>query len=52
MATRTEMINIEQRNLRATIHAEKISNKPFDQGYYKGKTDAIAHILELLEEEK
>ena len=44
-----EAIAITERNLRTVIAAESKSKKAYDKGYYKGKADALSHILDLLE---
>ena len=50
MAEITEIAEITKRNLKTVIMAEIKSKKNYDRGYYKGKTDALTHILELIEE--
>jgi hypothetical protein len=44
-----QLVAMTERNLRAVISAEKQSKKDFERGYYKGKTDALSHILDTLE---
>lgn len=44
-----ELSAVTQRNLRAVILAEKQSKKEYEKGYFKGKTDALSHILDLME---
>jgi len=43
-----EILEITERNLRTVISAEVKSKKQYDRGYYKGKTDALSHILDLM----
>lgn len=45
-----EIVSITERNLRAVEGAERMAKKNYDLGYYKGKADALSHILDLLEE--
>jgi hypothetical protein len=52
MRSQERVIQITESNLRTVILAEKNSKKPYDIGYYKGKTDALTHILDLLTEGK
>ena len=50
MSSKTEMKQINMRNLIAIRECLIKSRKPFDVAYYSGKIDALEHIQMLLEE--
>jgi hypothetical protein len=50
MSNKTEMKQINQRNLRILRDCIIAARKPYDIAYYSGKIDALEHIQMLLEE--
>jgi hypothetical protein len=50
MAGETEILEISKRNLKAAKWCEKETNNIYAKGYFKGKQDAINHILQLMTE--
>ena len=50
VATIEEINKISSRNLAVVTDCEIQSKTKYEKAYYKGKKDAISHILELLKE--
>jgi hypothetical protein len=50
MSNKTEMKQINARNLRVLRECLIKARKPYDVAYYSGKMDALEHIQMLLEE--
>ena len=50
MSNKTEMKQINLRNLRVLQDCIVKARKPYDVAYYSGKIDALEHIQMLLEE--
>jgi hypothetical protein len=50
MSNKTEMKQINMRNLIAIKACLMKARKPYDVAYYSGKMDALEHIQMLLEE--
>ena len=50
MSSKTEIKQINQRNLKVIRECLIKSKKPYDAAYYAGKMDALEHIQMLLEE--
>lgn len=50
MSNKTEMKQINLRNLRVIRDCWMNAKKPYDVAYYAGKLDALEHIQMLLEE--
>jgi hypothetical protein len=50
MSNKTEMKEINLRNLRVLRDCIIAARKPYDIAYYSGKIDALEHIQMLLEE--
>jgi hypothetical protein len=49
MLKKTDIIAMNNRNLRVMRDCLIKSKKPYDIAYYKGKIDALEHIQETLE---
>ena len=50
MYNKTELKQVNQRNLKVIRECLIKSRKPYDVAYYAGKMDALEHIQMLLEE--
>ena len=50
MAGKTEILEISKRNLRALLECEQKTKSEYAKGYFKGKQDAINHLIALITE--
>lgn len=50
MASKTEILKISTRNVKVAQECEKQTNNTYAKGYFKGKQDAINHIMQLMTE--
>lgn len=50
MAGKTEILEISKRNLRVLLECEQKTKSEYAKGYFKGKQDAINHLLALITE--
>lgn len=50
MASKTEILKISARNLNAAEECEMKTRNDYAKGYFKGKQDAINHIIMLMTE--
>lgn len=50
MASKTEILKISKRNLKVAQECEQKTRNNFAKGYFKGKQDAINHLIMLITE--
>lgn len=52
MAGEKEILAISHRNLKAVQECEETTKSKYAKGYFRGKRDAIAHVIALLTEKE
>lgn len=50
MAGKTEILKISKRNLKVLAECEMQARDKYAKGYFKGKQDAINHLVTLMTE--
>ena len=50
MAGKSEILKITKRNTEIARECEEKTNNTYAKGYFKGKQDAINHIMQLMTE--